>query len=65
MGKVKKKYTRANEPENKKGMRCSICGKRKLSVSNRPDGYAQDVGNDLKARYTVCDECDYQCCMDI
>ena len=54
-----------NEPENKKGMRCDVCGKRKLSVSYRPNAYANDVGNDPTAMHTVCDECDYQNCMDI
>lgn len=55
----------ALEKEDDKGMVCDNCGKRKLSVSNRPNAYANDVGNDPDARHTVCDECDYQNAMDI
>ena len=53
------------EKENSEGMECGICHIRKMSVSNRPDGYSNDVGNDPTAMHTVCDECDYQNCMDI
>ena len=53
------------EPENEAGEECSVCHKRKLSVSTRGNSYAQDVGNDPTAMHTVCDECDYQNCMDI
>ena len=46
-------------------MKCESCGKKKEDVSYRPDGYAQDVGNDPTAYHTVCDECDEQNCLDI
>jgi len=53
------------EPEDEKGLECKSCGKRKLSVHKRPNGYANDVHNDPTAVHTVCDECDYQNIMDI
>lgn len=53
------------EPVDPAGEECGVCGKRKLSVSTRSNGYANDVGNDPGAVHTVCDECDYQNCMDI
>ena len=53
------------EKEDASGMECDVCNKKKLSVSNRPNAYANDVGNDPDARHTVCDECDYQNTMDI
>lgn len=53
------------EEENQNGDECRRCHKRKLSVSNRRNSYASDVGNDPSATHTVCDECDYQNCMDI
>lgn len=53
------------EQENEAGEECSDCRKRKLSVHDRANAYAIDVGNDLTARHVVCDECDYQNRMDI
>lgn len=53
------------EKDDERGMECSICHRKKLSVSHRPNSYAQNVGNDPTAMHTVCDECDYQNCMDI
>ena len=53
------------EKEDKSGMECEVCHKKKLSVSYRSNGYANDVGNDPTAMHTVCDECDYQNCQDI
>lgn len=53
------------EPEDEAAEECSYCNKRKKSVSTRPNGYARDVNNDPTAKYTVCDECDYQSNMDI
>ena len=53
------------EPEDANGMECDVCHKRKASVSYRPNSFAHDVGNDPTAMHTVCDECDYQNCMDI
>ncbi len=53
------------EKENPRGDMCQCCRKRKLSVSDRPDCYANDVENDPTARHTVCDECDYENFMDI
>jgi len=57
------------ELENEAGEECSVCHKRKLSVSTRVNSYAQDVGNYIGnysgAVHTVCDECDYQNRMDI
>lgn len=53
------------EKEDSRGDKCSVCGKRKLSVSTRPDSYQNDVGNNPDAVHTVCDECDYQNRMDI
>ena len=55
----------ALEKEDENGMECEVCHKKKLSVHERPNGYANDVGNDPDATHTVCDECDYQNCMDI
>lgn len=54
-----------DEPTIEQGMKCEVCGKIRASVSHRPNGYAQDVGNDPDAMHTVCDECDYQNKMDI
>lgn len=45
--------------------KCTVCGKVSEDVCYRPNRYAQDVGNDPTAYHTVCDECDYQNCMDI
>lgn len=53
------------EEENLEGMECDVCHKKKLSVSNRPNSYAINVGNDPESRHTVCDECGYQNIMDI
>ena len=53
------------EKENEAGEECSVCKKKKLSVHDRINSYAVDVGNDLTARHTVCDECDYQNRADI
>lgn len=53
------------EKEDKNGMECEVCHIRKLSVSYRRNGYANDVNNDPTAMHTVCDECDYQNCQDI
>lgn len=53
------------EKEDESGMRCECCEKRKLSVSYRPNGYANDVHNDPTAMHTVCDECNYQSNQDI
>jgi hypothetical protein len=53
------------EKEDENGMECEVCHKKKLSVFYRCNAYANDVGNDLYAMHTVCDECDYQNCMDI
>lgn len=53
------------EEENPQGQKCEMCGKRKLSVYYRHDGYRQDVNNDPDAMHTVCDECEFQNCQDI
>lgn len=53
------------EKENEEGMECDMCGKRKTSVSERPNAYANEIGNDPAATHTVCDECNYQNMMDI
>lgn len=53
------------EKEDERGLACSICGKKKMSVSERPNAYANDVNNDPDAIHVVCDECDYQNRMDI
>ena len=53
------------EPENKNGMECEDCGKRRLSVHQRDDPYAQEIGNNLTATHTVCDECNHESAMDI
>ena len=56
------------EPENEKGEMCDNCCKRKLSVSSRPNAYANEMGNSCDEPgyyHTVCDECDYQNRMDI
>lgn len=45
--------------------KCECCGKRKPDVKYRPNAYAQDVGNDPNAYWTVCDECDHENRMDI
>lgn len=53
------------EKEDENAMECGVCGKRKLSVSERPDAYTEDVHNEVGATHTVCDECDYQNSQDI
>ncbi len=46
-------------------MKCEGCGKTTKDVSYRPNGFAQDVGNDPTAYWTACDECDRQNYLDI
>jgi hypothetical protein len=43
------------EPEHY--LTCEYCGKAKPDVSERPDPYANDVGNDPDAVHTACDAC--------
>ena len=53
------------EQAEKDWMECEDCGKRKESVSYRPNAYANDVHNAPDAMHTVCDECDHENKMDI
>lgn len=45
--------------------KCPVCGKFKAGVSERANGYAQDVGNDPDATWVACNDCDYENNMDI
>lgn len=55
----------SEEKTDNRGRKCESCEKRKLSVHERLNEYANDVHNDRNATHIVCDECDYQNRMDI
>ena len=46
-------------------MICPICKKNKPDVCERPNAYAQDVGNEEGATHVACDNCDEQNRLDI
>lgn len=59
------KIKRNMEKITKRRRKCPRCEKLKYTVFDRPDAYANDVGNDPDARMTCCDECAEQNALDI
>jgi len=46
-------------------MKCPICEKEKNDVCERPNHYAQDVGNKSGATMICCEDCEEQNALDI
>ena len=44
---------------------CQYCHRQKLDVCERPDGYAEDVNNEVGATHICCDHCNQERNSDI
>lgn len=59
------RFERNQEKEKRTFMECSVCHKVGRDVYERPNAYANDIGNNPDAVHTVCDSCDHENRMDI
>lgn len=54
-----------NLKQERKAMKCPICGKIKPDVMERPDHYAQEIGGREGATMICCADCEHENAMDI